>query len=471
LAYINSVNYLVTSRPLLVIAGTTSGVGKTTISLAIMHAFKNNKGLLVQPFKIGPDFIDPSYHKIITGKESRTLDAWFMGREGIISTVENAIKDVDIGIIEGVMGLFDGMSGRNDFASTAYVAKLLDAPILLVVDASKAARSIAAMIFGYLNFDKKLRVIGVILNNVAGPKHEKYLMEACKNSLSVPILGIVKRNNDLKMDERHLGLIPSDELEPSKRNKIVRLANEASEEIYYEKILSLLKLRKSKPTKQMSYGSKIPKRVRIAIALDNSFNFYYNENLAILRNLGAEITFFSPISDASIPDRISGIVLGGGFPEVMADKLNSNQSMIKSIKKAGEQGIPIYAECGGLMYLTKSIAGYKNSKKVFRMVGIVDARTEMTGRLTLNYTNADMNSTSFGNIENIRGHEFHYSKIEDLPSDSKFAYSMKRGIGMDSGKHDGILNYNSLASYMHLHFYDRRFPQSWIRKCIEFQRK
>ena len=456
---------------IIIIAGTTSGVGKTTISLAVMHAFKNKKDLTVQPFKIGPDFIDPSYHKIITGKDSRTLDAWFMGRDGIISTVEDATKNVDIGIVEGVMGLFDGMSGRNDFASTAHVAKILNAPIILVVDASKAARSIAAMIFGYLNFDKKLKIIGIILNNVSGPKHEKYLIEACRNSLNVPILGIVKRDKDLKMDERHLGLIPSDELEPSKRNKIVRLANKVSEEIYYDKILSLINLRKSKLTKQISDKSKVPKLVKIAVALDNSFNFYYNENLKILRNLGAEITYFSPISDNCIPDGISGIVLGGGFPEVMADKLNSNQSMLKSIKKAGEQGIPIYGECGGLMYLTKSITGYKDSKKVFRMVGIVDARTKMTGRLTLNYTNADMNSTIFGNIKNIRGHEFHYSKIEDLPSDSKFIYSMKRGIGVDSGKHDGILTHNSIASYMHLHFYDNRFPKMWIKKCIEFQRK
>jgi cobyrinic acid a,c-diamide synthase len=328
------------------------------------------------------------------------------------------------------------------------------------------------MIFGYLNFDKKLRIIGIILNNVSGPKHEKYLIEACRNSLNVPILGIVKRDKDLKMDERHLGLIPSDELEPSKRNKIVELANKVSEDIYYDKIISLIKLRKlkSKLNKQSSGERRVPKLVKIAVALDNSFNFYYNENLNILRNLGAEITFFSPISDTSIPNGISGIVLGGGFPEVMADKLNSNQSMLKSIKKAGEQGIPIYGECGGLMYLTKSIAGYKNSKKVFHMVGLVDATTKMTGRLTLNYTNADMNST-FGNMKNIRGHEFHYSKIENLSSDSKFAYSLKRGIGIDGGTHDGILTYNSIASYMHLHFYDSRFPKMWIRKCIEFQRK
>ncbi|MGV8106699.1 MAG: cobyrinate a,c-diamide synthase [Nitrososphaerota archaeon] len=463
---------MVTLPPLLIIAGTTSGVGKTTISLAVMYAFKNKKGLLVQPFKIGPDFIDPSYHKIITGKESRTLDAWLMGDNGILSSVEKATKDVDIGIVEGVMGLFDGMSGKNDFASTAYVAKILNAPIILVVDAAKAARSIAAMICGYLNFDKKLKIMGIILNNVSGPKHAKYLIEACRNSLNVPILGIVERDNDLKMDERHLGLIPSDELEQSKRNKIVRLANKVSEEIYYDKILSLIKLRKDKLAKPISgYERKTPKLVTIAVALDNSFNFYYNENLNILRDLGAEITYFSPINDEHIASDISGMVLGGGFPEVMADKLNSNQSMLKSIKKVAEQGIPIYGECGGLMYLTKSITGYKSSKKHFQMVGIIDAKTEMTGRLTLNYTNADMNTSTFGNIKNMRGHEFHYSKLKDLPSDLKYAYSMKRGIGIDGGKHDGILIHNSIASYMHLHFHDRRFPSRWINSCIAYERK
>src|SRR6476620_7069798 len=187
---------------IVIIAGTTSGVGKTTITLAIMHAFKAKKGLIVQPFKIGPDFIDPSYHKIITGRESRTLDAWLMGKEGIVLTVQSVAGDADIAVIEGVMGLFDGMSGKDDFASTAYVAKLLNSPVILVVDTAKAARSIAAMIFGYLNFDNKLKIMGIILNNVSGPKHARYLIDACKNIINVHILGIVKRDSELKMDER-----------------------------------------------------------------------------------------------------------------------------------------------------------------------------------------------------------------------------------------------------------------------------
>ena len=460
-----------TRPPTLIIAGTTSGVGKTTISLAIMYALIYKKGFSVQPFKIGPDFIDPSYHKIITGRESRTLDAWMMGSNGIISTLQNTAIDVDVAIIEGVMGLFDGLSGKSDFASTAYVAKILNTPVILVIDAAKAARSIAAMAFGYLHFDRKLKISGLILNNVSGPKHARYITEACKSKIKVPILGIVQRDNELRMDERHLGLIPTDELDYTKKSKIMKVAKKVSEEIYYDKIVSLFKLKKSKFTEIVKKSEPSISKLKIGVALDNSFNFYYNENLNCLRNLGAEITFFSPLNDKHIPNDVSGLMLGGGFPEVMADKLHSNQSMRRSIKTAVEQGMPIYAECGGLMYLTKSIAGYRDFKKPFKMVGVIDANTIMTGRLTLNYTQADMTSNLFGNIQNIRGHEFHYSKIENIPQDSKYVYNMKRGSGIDGGKHDGVLIYNSIASYMHLHFYDTRFPNKWIKFCIDFERR
>ncbi len=460
-----------TKPPTLIIAGTTSGVGKTTISLAIMYALKYKKGFSVQPFKIGPDFIDPSYHKIITGRESRTLDAWMMGNNGIISTLQNTAIDVDVAIIEGVMGLFDGLSGKTDFASTAYVAKILNTPVILVIDAAKAARSIAAMAFGYLHFDRRLKISGIILNNVSGPKHARYITEACKSKIKVPILGIVQRDNELRMDERHLGLIPTDELDHTKKSKIIKVAKKVSEEIYYDKIVSLFKLKKSKFTEIVKKSAPSISKLKIGVALDNSFNFYYNENLNSLRNLRAEITFFSPLNDNHIPNDVSGLMLGGGFPEVMADKLHSNQSMRRSIKTAVEQGMPIYGECGGLMYLTKSIAGYRDFKKPFKMVGVIDANTVMTGRLTLNYTQADMTSNLFGNIQNIRGHEFHYSKIENIPQDSMYVYNMKRGSGIDGGKHDGVLIYNSIASYMHLHFYDTRFPNKWIKFCIDFERR
>jgi cobyrinic acid a,c-diamide synthase len=458
-----------TRPPTVIIAGTTSGVGKTTISLAIMYALKYKKGFSVQPFKIGPDFIDPSYHKIITGRESRTLDAWMMGKNGIVSSLQNTAIDVDVAIIEGVMGLFDGLSGKTDFASTAYVAKILNTPVILIIDAAKAARSIAAMAFGYLHFDRRLKISGIILNNVSGPKHARYITEACKSKIKVPILGIVQRDNELRMDERHLGLIPTDELDYTNKSKIIRVAKKVSEEIYYDKIVSLFKLKKSKYI-VFAKTSKPISKLKIAVALDNSFNFYYNENLNSLRNLGAELTFFSPLNDKHIPNDVSGLMLGGGFPEVMADKLHSNQSMRRSIKTAVEQGMPIYGECGGLMYLTKSIAGYRYFKKPFKMVGVIDANTIMTGRLTLNYTQADMMSNLFGNIQNIRGHEFHYSKIENIPKDSKYVYNLKRGTGIDGGKHDGVLVYNSIASYMHVHFYDTRFPSKWIKFCTDFKR-
>ena len=297
-------------------------------------------------------------------------------------------------------------------------------------------------------------------------------MFACQGNINVPILGIVKRDPDLRMDERHLGLIPTDELNYSKKNEIIKLANKVSEEVHYDNIISLLSLKKSKLTVPVNrFKFKTPKLVKIGIALDNSFNFYYNENLNILRNLGAEITFFSPIIDNHIPDGISGLILGGGFPEVMADKLNSNDSMLKSVKKAAQQEMPIYGECGGLMYLTRSITGYKNSKRRFRMVGIIDAKTEMTDRLTLNYTQADMSSGTFGKINNIKGHEFHYSKLSELARDTQYVYDMKRGIGIDAGMHDGIVVHNLMASYMHLHFYDRRIPTQWVKSCIKYTRR
>ena len=299
-----------TKPPTLIIAGTTSGVGKTTISLAIMYALKYKKGFSVQPFKIGPDFIDPSYHKIITGRESRTLDAWMMGNNGIISTLQNTAIDVDVAIIEGVMGLFDGLSGKSDFASTAYVAKILNTPVILVIDAAKAARSIAAMAFGYLHFDRRLKISGIILNNVSGPKHARYITEACKSKIKVPILGIVQRDNELRMDERHLGLIPTDELDYSKKSKIMKVAKKVSEEIYYDKIVSLFKLKKSKYTEIVKKSEPSVSKLKIGVALDNSFNFYYNENLNCLRNLRADITFFSPLNDNHIPNDVSGLMLG-----------------------------------------------------------------------------------------------------------------------------------------------------------------
>src|SRR5918999_947527 len=452
----------------IIVAGVTSGVGKTTVAVGIMHGLKK-RGLRVQPFKVGPDFIDPSYHTIVTNRKSRNLDVWMMGRQGVLDCFASASENADIAVVEGVMGLFDGMSGKSDFASTAHVSKILDAPIVLVVDASKGARSIAAIILGFLHFDRKLRIAAVILNNVAGERHASYITEALAGIVKIPVVGILTRNSDIKMEERHLGLVPALELKGVKSQMIARTARYVAECIDLNRLLSLC----SNTSLPDARDHDFPKRrakARIAVALDESFNFYYTDNLIALKRSGAQLVFFSPVKEQKLPDGVHGLMLGGGFPEVLADRLEKNISMMRSIRRAVDQGMPVYGECGGLMYLTRSISGYKGEKKSRKMAGIVEADTLMTGRLTLNYTDAECNDSIFGNTH-LRGHEFHYSSIENIAKDSRFAYSMRKGKGV-TGNQDGfIINDNSLAAYMHLHFANRKLPERMVISCVRFSRR
>jgi cobyrinic acid a,c-diamide synthase len=450
----------------IVIAGVTSGVGKTTVAVGVMHGLIK-RGLRVQPFKVGPDFIDPSYHTLVTNRNSRNLDVWMMGRQGVLDCFASACKDADIAVVEGVMGLFDGMSGKSDFASTAHVAKILDAPIVLVVDASKGARSIAAIILGFLHFDTKLRIAAVILNNVAGQRHANYITEALVGVVKVPVVGVLTRNSKIKMEERHLGLVPALELKESKSRMITRTARYVAECIDLDKVLSLCSM-SSLPNARDHLEQ--PARASIAVALDESFNFYYTDNFIALKSCGAQLVFFSPIKEQKLPDGVHGLMVGGGFPEVLADRLEKNRSMVRSIRNAVDEGMPIYAECGGLMYLTRSISGYKGEKKARKMAGIIEADTVMTGRLTLNYTDAECNGSIFGNTH-LRGHEFHYSSIENIAGDSRFAYSMKKGRGV-TGNQDGfVINDNTLAAYMHLHFANRKLPERMVLSCVRFSRR
>ena len=449
-----------------VIAGVTSGVGKTSVALGIMRGL-SKRGLRVQPFKVGPDFIDPSYHSLISNRKSRNLDVWMMGRKGVLECFASACQDADVAVIEGVMGLYDGVSGKNDFASTAHVAKILDASIVLVVDASKGARSIAAIILGFLHFDRKLQIKAIILNKVAGERHAKYIIDALADKVKVPVIGVLYRNSKVQMQERHLGLVPALELKAAKNDMISRTAKYISESLDLDRILNLCS---STVLMDAHYSPQRPAKARIAVALDESFNFYYADNLAALKTSGANLVFFSPVKDKKLPDDVHGLILGGGFPEVLADKLEGNRSMVKSIRRAVNEGMPIYGECGGLMYLTRSISGYRGERKVRKMVGIVDADTIMTGMLTLNYTDADCTASIFGNMH-LRGHEFHYSSIENIASDSRFAYSMKKGNGI-TGKYDGfIINDNSLAAYMHLHFADRKLSDRIVLSSVKFSHR
>jgi cobyrinic acid a,c-diamide synthase len=431
-----------------------------------MHALRR-KGLKVQPFKVGPDFIDPSYHTFVTKRQSRNLDVWMMGKQGVLDCFAGACRGADVAVIEGVMGLFDGMSGKDNFASTAHVAKILNAPVVLVVDAGKGARSIAAIVLGFLRFDRSVRVAGIILNNVAGKKHAGYITEALAGKVRVPVAGIVSRSDEIRMEERHLGLVPAAELQEAKRKAIVEAAKYVADQIDIDEILDLCGTSR---LPDAPARTKHAKKARIAVALDESFNFYYADNLDALRRSGAELVFFSPVYEPKLPENIDGVMLGGGFPEVLADRLEKNRPMIRSIQKAVQDGTPVYGECGGLMYLTRSIRGYRGEKKARRMAGLVDADTLMTSRLTLNYTEAECNGPVFGRAH-LRGHEFHYSSIENVARDSRFAYSMKKGRGVTGDKDGFIVNENSLAAYMHLHFANTKLPDRLVQACAKYSRR
>jgi cobyrinic acid a,c-diamide synthase len=463
----------------IIIAGVASGVGKTTVSGAVIYSLKK-KGFSVQPFKIGPDYIDVSYHSLISGRQCRNLDVWMMRTSGVLDSFNQSCVDADIAVIEGVMGLFDGISGRDDFGSTAHVARLLDAPIILVIDAAKSARSIAALAFGFIHFSKSIKFRGVILNNVAGQRHATFIKEAFSNKIKTPIIGMIMRNEKIAMEERHLGLIPASELDDTKKWEMIRSAKYVADYINVDKLVAA--------SDQPIDSSSLPKSVnrppgdlKIAVALDESFNFYYADNLDALRKQKISLVFFSPIHDSGLPGDISGVMLGGGFPEVMADRLTRNHSMKNSILKAAEGGVPIYAECGGLMYLTRSVtvpyrssAGkvddYCGKMKTHSMVGLFEADTVMDQKLTLNYTEANCNASFFSRIGNIHGHEFHYSKIRDLPSDARLAYALRKGEGIYNEK-DGLVAENCLASYMHIHFADSRLARRLGESFMKYKRR
>lgn len=450
----------------MVIAGATSGVGKTTISLAVMDSLRK-KRFKVQPFKVGPDFIDPSYHELVAKRSSRNLDVWMMKESGVMECFATACQDADLAVIEGVMGLFDGMSGKDNFASTAHVATILKSPVILVVDAGKAARSVAAIILGFTRFDKSVRIAGVILNNVASDRHAGYLREAVNSSVRIPVLGVVKRDKNSEMEERHLGLVPSRELEHDRRIHLVRTARKIAEQIDIDGVQGAFG--KDPLNFVKNSGASRKPVTKIAVALDESFNFYYQDNLSALRRAGARLEFFSPVSDRQLPEKIDGIMLGGGFPEVLADRLEKNKQMTKSIRRAAADGMPIYAECGGLMYLSRSISGYRGSNKKMKMLSVLDADTVMTGRLTLSYTEATCDGPLLGKAL-LRGHEFHYSELRDIASDTAFAYRLSKGKGIIDGR-DGIaFNERGLAAYTHLHFGGGDLAQNLVNECIVYSR-
>ena len=447
--------------PRLVLAGTTSGVGKTSITSSIIYGIKK-RGYSVQPFKVGPDYIDPSYLSVVAKNDSINLDAWLMGKKELVNSFVCNSKS-DISVIEGVMGYYDGFSGDSNYSSTHHVATLLKSPAILVLDASKTARSIAATALGFTKFHKNSRIVGLILNKIASQKHE----ELCKKALSplrIPILGFIPKSSN-HLDSRHLGLIPVKELALLKK-RIEKIAKEMSDSLDIDKIIKIAKGASELP--RSNQRPIIKPKCTIAVALDSSFNFYYSDNLAALRREGAKLKFFSPMAGTSVP-ACDGLYIGGGFPEVLANFLSKNQRMKKSVRKIAEDYAPVYAECGGLMYLTKSI--HDGSKK-YSMVGLIDAETKMTKKMTLNYTKGRIGKACVisGGSGKLQGHEFHFSQLDSVPKDSKFAYTLDIGKGIKSGR-DGLLLYNTLASYGHLYFDSAHYARNFVSSCLKYSRR
>ena len=439
--------------PRLVISGSTSGVGKTSITSAIIYGLKK-RGYTIQPFKVGPDYIDPSYLNSISKNETKNLDVWLMGKTELVKSFVNSSTS-DISIIEGVMGYYDGFGGRTNHASTHHVATLLKSPVILILDASKTSRSIAATALGFTKFHRNSRISGIILNKIGSKKHEILCRSALEN-LKIPIIGVIPKNTENILESRHLGLIPVVEQKQLQR-KIKQVSQQISDYLDFEKLVKICKNVEHIPKTKLQKFKK--PNISIAVALDSSFNFYYHDNIQALRREGAKIKFFSPISDKKIP-KCDSIYIGGGFPEILGKKLSQNHSMKKSIKQAAENEIPIYAECGGLMYLTKSI---KHNNQKYKMVGLFDAETQMTKKMTLNYTQGRITSNCLiSSPRNFNAHEFHYSKITNLPKDAKFLYDLKIGEGISSKK-DGFSEYNVLASYCHLYFDSAKFASNIIK--------
>ena len=446
--------------PRITLAGATSGVGKTSITCAIIYALQR-KGFSVQPFKVGPDYIDPSYLSSISKNEAFNLDVWLMGKNQLLESFVSNSKS-DISIIEGVMGYYDGFNGDSNYASTHHVASIIQSPVILILDASKTARSIAATALGFQKFHRTSRISGIILNKISSKKHEILCRQALEN-IKIPIIGVIYKNSELNFESRHLGLIPAKE--KNLKLKIEKTSKIISDSLDIEKIIQIMKNPTSLPKKSKIIIKK--QKITIAVALDNSFNFYYRDNLEALRREGANLKFFSPIHNKEFP-KSEGIYIGGGFPEILGDLLEKNYIMRKIIKKLSEENTPIYAECGGLMYLTKSI---DYGEKKFKMVGLFDAETKMTQKMKLNYTKGKTTKTIISDkTHNLQGHEFHYSELDSVSPDSKFAYELNIGEGIKNHK-DGMIQYNTLASYGHLYFGSSNYAEIFVKNCIVNSRR
>lgn len=454
--------------PRIIIAGTHSGVGKTTIVTGILAVLKQ-KGFTVQSYKVGPDYIDPGYHQLASGKIAHNLDTWLIPEDKLVPIFSKTAYGNDIVVIEGVMGLYDG--GRTGVSSTAAIAKLLNAPVVLVIDAKSAGESAAAVALGFKMYDPEVNLAGVIINRLGSVNHQNMICEALEK-INIPVLGCMYRNQALHMPERHLGLTPV--TEHNAHDVILQLQEQIAAQIDMEKLIQIA--RQFSALKISDNTLEVKKQhplfpVRIAVAQDEAFSFYYTESLDLLKTLGAEIVPFSPVRDDRLP-QVDGVILGGGFPEMFVNELSCNKGMHESIRQACREGMPLYAECGGFMYLTNKIIDFNGQEH--DMAGVIPAQCNMEKKLqTVGYVEATALTDSVlcaaGDV--LRGHEFHFSKMiyDDNQESLPWAFMFKK---TRTGEvYPGGYAYNNiLASYLHMHFAgNEKSALYFLTKCMEFK--
>jgi len=445
------------------IAGASSWVGKTTICAGIMAAF-NRRGRKVAPFKVGPDYIDPGFHKFVTNNPSYNLDSWLIDEKSLKFLFNRNTKDKDIAVIEGVMGLYDGLGIEKDQGSSAHVSKILKTPVILVINGKGISSSAAAQVMGYKIYDEEVDIKGVIVNRVSGDAHYKLLKGAIERDTGIPCVGYLPTNNDIGLESRHLGLIPIEELEKldEKIEMLIEMVEEHIDLDLLEKIAENVPPVENteNPCKHME---GIARGLKIGIAKDKGFTFYYEDNIKLMKETGIELISFSPLKDKDIPEGLHGLYIGGGFPEIFSAELERNKEFRKNLKKHLEEGMPVYSECGGLMYLTEGIENL--SGEFFKMTGFFPVETKMTSRLQrFGYV-----EVSFDGDITIRGHEFHHSYITEN-SELKYRYNVKKIRSWQPQKEwkCGLSKGNALGGYAHLHFYSNpKFLEKFINLCKE----
>lgn len=449
----------------LVIAGTSSGVGKTTLTIGILSALKQ-KGLTVQGFKCGPDYIDPSYHTAVSGRKSRNLDSWMLNEQVLKEVLHKGSQGADISIIEGVMGFYDGKDPTSDKGSTADISLITNSPVLLVVQCNAMARSAAAIVKGFQLFNEQVNIVGVIANQVGSEGHYLLVKKAIEQECNIPVVGYLTKNTDLTMPERHLGLIPSIE-----RGELTpffdQLGKKVSETIDMGQLYDIALTSSAIDQKSALFQRKRGPVVKLAVARDEAFNFYYEENLELLETFGAELVYFSPLAGETLPKDVQGVYIGGGFPEEFAEKLSLLTDVKTSIKEAIESGMPTFAECGGFMFLCESMV--TSDKRKYSMVGVLPGEILMSDKLAaIGYREVSgvNGNFLFDGDEQVRGHEFHYSTYSSSESiNAAFETRGRKGT-----MKEGIIYKNLVGGYTHLHFAScPTLAERWINRCLEWK--